>query len=185
MKTSYLFCCLLLFALFIVCAGCMEPPIKEPTASVSDIAFSDISLKTMKVNTTVIIHNPNPIGAKLNKVAFDVYYLDDIPAYLGHGEQTNISVVQNGNTTVIIPVAVENIQALNALGSLLRKGSITLIVNGSAFIDVKVTSFEKRFEQNKTFLAGDLGLPQNPIPGTSVNITDAVRQLGGLLDAVS
>jgi LEA14-like dessication related protein len=182
MKTWYFPGILLLSVLLIFIAGCMEPPIKEPTVSVSDIAFSDISLKTMKVNTTVIINNPNPFGAKLNKVAFDVYYLDDAPAYLGHGEQTNISVIQNGNTTVTIPVTIENIQALNALGSLVRKGSITLNVNGSAFIDVKVTSFEKRFGQNKTFMARDLGIPVNALPGTA---SDALEQLAGLLGAVS
>lgn len=182
MKTWYPPCILLLSVLLILVAGCMEPPVKEPTVSVSDIAFSDISLKTMKVNTTVIIYNPNPIGAKLNKVAFDVYYLDDTPAYLGHGEQTDISVIQNGNTTVTIPVTIENVQALNALGSLVRKGSITLNVNGSAFIDVKVTSFEKRFEQNKTFMARDLGIPVITPTGTT---GDALQQLAGLLGAVS
>jgi hypothetical protein len=51
--------------------------LKEPTVTVSDIAFSDLSLKTMIVNTTVTIYNPNPAGAKLTKVAFDVFYLDD------------------------------------------------------------------------------------------------------------
>jgi LEA14-like dessication related protein len=182
MNTWYPRCILLLSALLILAAGCMEAPVKEPTVSVSDIAFSDISLKSMKVNTTVIINNPNPFGAKLNKVAFDVYYLDDTPAYLGHGEQTNISMIQNGNTTVIIPVTIENIPALTALGSLVKKGSITLNVNGSAFIDVKVTSFEKRFGQNKTFMARDLGIPANALPGTAF---DALQQLAGLPGAVS
>lgn len=182
MNTWYPRCILLLSALLILVAGCMEAPVKDPTVSVSDIAFSDISLKTLKVNTTVIINNPNPFGAKLNKVAFDVYYLDDTMAYLGHGEQTNISVMQKGNTTVIIPVTIENIPALNALGSLVKKGSITLNVNGSAFIDVKVTSFEKRFGQNKTFMARDLGIPANVLSGTA---GDALQQLAGLPGAVS
>jgi LEA14-like dessication related protein len=177
----------ILFAIFILSAGCTEPPIKDPTVSVSDIALSDVTLQTMTVNATVVIFNPNPVGAKLNKVAFDVYYLDDIQNYLGHGEQTNIDVISSGNTTVTIPVTIGNIQAIKAVATLIRKGSITLNVNGSAFIDVRVTLFEKRFEQSRQFQARDFKslIPVTTVPGTSVNITDTLQQLGGLLDVVT
>jgi len=171
----------LLFALFLLTAGCMEPPIKEPVVSVSDIGLSDVSLKTMTINTTVVIYNPNPVGARLNKLAFDVFYRDDGRNYLGHGERSGIELKENGNTTVTIPVTIGNIQALQATGSLVRKGSIVLVVNGSAFIDLKVTSFEKRFEQEKEFHAGTI---EGVLPGSSVNITDKMVQLGGFLNQV-
>jgi LEA14-like dessication related protein len=177
----------IIFAIFILSAGCTEPPVKDPTVSVSDIELSDVTLQTMTVNATVVIFNPNPVGAKLNKVAFDVYYLDDIQNYLGHGEQTSIDVISSGNTTVTIPVTIGNIQAIKAVATLVRKGSITLNVNGSAFIDVRVTSFEKRFEQSRQFQARDFEylIPVKTVPGTSVNITDRLQQLGGLLDVVT
>jgi hypothetical protein len=38
----------------------------------------------MKVNTTVTIFNPNPPGAKLPKVVFDVVYFNDTQNYPGH-----------------------------------------------------------------------------------------------------
>jgi LEA14-like dessication related protein len=176
----------ILYAIFILSAGCTEPPIKDPTVSVSNITLSGVTLQTMTVNATVVIFNPNPVGAKLNKVAFDVYYLDDIPNYMGHGEQTNIDVISNGNTTETIPVTIGNIQAIKAVTTLVRKGSLTLTINGSAFIDIKVTSFEKRFEQSRQFQARDFeSLLPATLPGTSINITDPVQQLGGLLDAVT
>jgi LEA14-like dessication related protein len=186
MKHHLLSGILLLFAVFIFTAGCMEPPIQEPSVSVSDIAVSDISLQALTVNTTITIFNPNPADAKLNKVAFDLYYLDDTRNYLGQGEQTNIDVIKNGNTTVTVPVTVGNVQALKALGSLVQKGSITLFVNGSASITVKATSFEKPFEQSKEFRARDFEslIPIMTIPGTSVNITEKLEQLRGLVDAV-
>ncbi len=96
----------ILVALVILIAGCLEPPIQEPEVSVADISLSDVSLQKMTVNTTIVIFNPNPIGAKLNKVAFEIYYLDDGMKYLGHGEKTDIEVRDNGNTTVIIPVTI-------------------------------------------------------------------------------
>ena len=68
----------------------------------------------------------------------------------------------------------------------MKKGSITLSVNGSASIDIKATSFEKPFEQKKEFRARDFEslLPVTTIPGTSINITEKLQQLRGLLDAV-
>jgi LEA14-like dessication related protein len=176
----------IIFAIVIITAGCTEPPIKDPAVSVSDIELSDVTLQTMTVNATVVIFNPNPVGAKLNKVAFDVYYIDGIQNYLGHGEQTNIDVISSGNTTVAIPVTIGNIQAIKAAATLVRKGSLILTVNGSAFIDVRVTSFEKRFEQSRQFQARDFEslVPVTAVPGTSFNLTDKLQQLGGLLDVV-
>ena len=67
----------------------------------------------------------------------------------------NIDVISSGNTTVSIPVTIGNIQAIKAVATLVRKGSLTLSVNGSALIDVRVTSFEKRFEQSREFQLRD------------------------------
>jgi len=186
MKNHLLTGIFLLFAIFIFIAGCMEPPIQEPSVSVSDITVSDISLEMIKINTTVIIFNPNPIDAKLTKVALDLYYLDDTKNFLGHGEQSGIDIIKNGNTTVTLPVSIGNIQALKALGSLVQKGSIILYVNGSAQVYIKGKSFEKPFEQSKEFRARDFEslLPVTVIPGTSINITEKLQQLRGLLDAV-
>jgi len=186
MKNHLLTGIFLLFAIFIFNAGCMEPPIQEPSVSVSEIAVSDISLETIQVNTTVIIFNPNPVDAKLTQVALDLYYLDDAPNFLGHGEQSDIDLIKNGNTTVTLPVSIGNIQALKALGSLVQKGSIMLYVNGSARVDIKGKPFEKPFEQSKEFRARDFEslLPEPTIPGISINISEKVQQLRGLLEAV-
>jgi LEA14-like dessication related protein len=182
---------LLLFAILIFTAGCMEPfvqepPIQEPSVWVSDITVSDISLETIQVNTTIIIFNPNPVEAKLTTVALDLYYLDDTNNYLGHGEESTIDVIKNGNTTVNLPVTIGNVKALKALGSLVQKGSITLYVNGSAGMDINGKSFEKPFEQSKEFRARDFEslLPMTTIPGTSVNITEKLQQLRGLVESV-
>ena len=182
---------LLIVTILIFTAGCIEPliqepPIQEPSVSVSDIAVSEVSLEKIRVNTKVSIYNPNPVDAQLTKVALDLYYLDDAQNYLGHSEQSIIDVIKNGNTTVDLPVTIGNVQALKALGSLVQKGAITLYVNGSARIDINGKSFEKPFEQSKEFRARDFEslLPITAIPGTSVNVTEKLQQLKGLLDAV-
>ena len=185
MKIRILSITFILLTLVLLFSGCMEAPIKKPVVTVNTITLSDVSLRTMTVNTTVNIFNPNPIGAKLNKIAFDVYYIDDTRNYLGHGEKSDIDVKENGNTTVTIPLIIGTAEAIDAAGSLVRKGSIIVNVNGSALIDVKVTSFEKRFEQNREFKATEFtGLLPATIPGTSIDIPEGIRQIGGLLDSV-
>ena len=175
-----------LLGLMLVVSGCTEPPVKDPVVTVGNITLSDVTLRTMKVNTTVTIFNPNPIGARMNRLAFDVYYLDGSRTLLGHGEKSDIDIRENGNTSIEIPVTISNVQAVNAAGSLLRNGNITLYVNGSAFIDVKVTSFEKPFEQSRTFEASEFsGLIPATIPGTDINVSEGIQQLGGLLESVS
>jgi len=113
----------IIIAVFLFTAGCTEPPIKDPVVTVSDIGLSDVTLQTMTVNATVVIFNPNSIGAKLSKAAFDIYYLDDTPNFLGHGEQTDIDVISSGNTTVTIPT-IGNIQAIRAVAT--RSGKVLL-----------------------------------------------------------
>ena len=186
MRNHLLSCIFLLITMGIFVAGCMEAPVQEPMVSVGDIAVSEVSLPAITVNTTVIIYNPNQITGKINNITVDLYYLDDSENYLGHGEQSAIDVIKDGNTTVTIPITIGNVQALRALGSLVRKGSIILSVNGSANIDIKTKSFEKHFEQSKEFRVRDFEslLPVITIPGTSINVTEKAEQIRELLDLV-
>ena len=176
----------ILFFVFLLTCGCSsEPPIQQPTVTVSDITLSDVSLRTMTVNTTVLINNPNAIGAHVNRVAFNVYYLDaKTPQYLGHGERNNVDIRENGNTSLIIPVTISNMQALKAIGTLAEKGSITLRVNGSAFVDVKVTEFELPFVQEKEFAASEFEayLPVSALG--SINVTEKVGQIKDILSGL-
>jgi LEA14-like dessication related protein len=177
----------LLFAIFIIIAGCTQPSLKQPTVTVSNITLSDVTLNTMTVNTTVIVDNPNPEGADLNRVAFDIWYIDDTIHYLGHGEQKALTIRENGNTTVTIPVQIGNVQALQAVGSLVRNGNITLMVNGSAFVDLKVTSYELPFTQHRVIMASEFTglIPEIPVGGRTINVTEGLDQARGLLDALT
>jgi len=187
MKPALLPFIFFLFGLFILNSGCMEPPIREPIVSVSDIALSNVSFSAITVNTTVTIFNPNPIGARVSRVTFDVYYLGDTWTYLGHGEQTGFDVKSDGNTSVVVPVNIGTAPAIGAIGSLVRKGSLTVRVNGSAFVDIRVTSFEKQFEQSRVINASDIEgiVPMAAIPGIAIHGTDNLGQLGRILGSVT
>lgn len=175
----------LVFFLFLLTCGCSsEPVIKQPVVTIADISLADVSLRAMTVNTTVNIYNPNPVGANLNKIVFDVWYLDNTPQYLGHGERYEVDIRENGNTSLTIPVTISNMQALKAISSLAGKGSITLRVNGSAFIDVKVTEYELPFAQEKEVPASEFEayLPISAI--AAINVTEKVGQVKDFLSAL-
>ena len=176
----------LVFVLIILTAGCTQPALKDPVVTVGEISLSDVSLQAMTVNTTVNIFNPNPVGADLKKIGFDVWYLDDSLHYLGHGEQFNITVKENGNTSLTIPVKIGTVQAAQGVGSLIRKGSLQVRVNGSAVIDLKLTSYEKPFEQTREFQRSEFeNLLPATIPGTDINVSEGIEQLGGLWGSIS
>jgi LEA14-like dessication related protein len=186
MISRYLSGALVVFILCLLTAGCTQPALKDPVVTVGDIALSDVSMQAMTVNTTVNIFNPNPVGADLKKLAFDVWYLDDTPHYLGHGEQAGITVKESGNTSVTIPVRIGTAEAAQGVGSLVRKGSILIRVNGSAVIDLKLTTYEKPFEQTREFSLSEFeGLLPATIPGTDISVSEGIQQLGGLLGSVS
>ncbi len=136
----------LLIVIAIAVSGCTQQ-IQKPTVSVSNINVRGITLQTLNLDVNIIIDNPNAVGANLTKIAFDMYYLQDSQAkYLGHGEQYNVEVRPQGQTTVTVPVVVENQQVIRALMQAVRNGAITIKTSGSASLDLKVTTFEIPFE---------------------------------------
>jgi len=185
MRTHLLSGILLLFFLCLLFAGCStEAPVKQPVVTVTDVTLSDVSLRTLTVNTTVNIFNPNPVGADLKRTAFDLYYVAGGSArYLGHGELKGFRVRESGNTSVTIPVKIGTVPAAQAVGTLVKDGSLTVKVNGTAAIDLNVISYDLPFEQERVFYAEAFTslVPEISVAGISVNTSDAINQGRGIL----
>lgn len=148
-KTMYRELALFLIAAAVAVSGCAEA-LQKPTVSVSDITVRGITPQTLDLDAHVIIDNPNPVGANLTKIAFDLYYLENGQSkYLGHGEKYNVEVRSQGQTTVIVPVVIDNQQAVGAVIEAARRGAVTIRASGSAFLDLKVTTFEIPFEESR------------------------------------
>lgn len=180
MRTYILSSIFLLFFLCLLFAGCTtEAPLKPPVVTVTDVRLSDVSLRTLTVNTTVNIFNPNPVGADLRRTVFDLYYVTGgSDRYLGHGELSGLSVREKGNTTVTIPVKIGTVQAAQAVGTLVRDETLTVKVNGTAAIDLKVTSYDLPFEHQRVFYLNEFTslLPEISIAGMSVNTSEVISQ---------
>lgn len=126
--------------------------IGKPTADVKSVKVNEITFNTTELTVQIIAHNPNPLGVTLNKVNYNVYFLQNgNPKFLGDGVRTkNIHVRADGDTTFTVPFEANNSDAIRALGEFARdEGEVRIKVNGSIFVDLKITNLEVPFSKIK------------------------------------
>jgi len=135
----------ILLSCAVLSCGCFNKP-KEPKISVDEVEFKNVSTKETNLNIRIIVDNPNSIGVHVNKISFDVYYIDNEgkSKYLGHGEKENIDI-RPGKTTIEIPLTLLNERLIKALEG--RGEKLTLEIDGSANVDLKVTGIDVPFKQ--------------------------------------
>jgi LEA14-like dessication related protein len=84
-------------------------PLREPTITVDEIEIENVTWESTALTLRLTVDNPNPIGATLTRVSFDVYFLENSQAvYLAHGEREGVVIGPGGETPVSIPVTVDN-----------------------------------------------------------------------------
>ncbi|MCM2465002.1 LEA type 2 family protein [Methanoculleus oceani] len=138
----------LLIAVLLCSAGCVVPALREPTITLSGVAVENITPGSIDLSLRLVVDNPNPVGATLARVSFDVYFFDDREwVFLAHGEQEGIAIRPNGETAVTIPVTVDNLRLVQAFLRGLADGAVTLRVSGSGVLDFGITTFEVPFER--------------------------------------
>ena len=120
-----------------------------PEVEVERIAVTNLKITHMEADVGLLIQNPYPIGANIDKITFSMYYVGQgKERYLGSGEKEAFRI-NSGPTSVVIPVQVSNIGLLSALVEAATKGAITVKVNGTATIDLPFTSYEIPFEETQ------------------------------------
>ena len=134
----------------VINCGCMDNKLKEPTFTVDSIDFKGVGFDTTNLSIRLIIDNPNPIGVHVNKIVFDIYYIDNNgnSKYLGHGEKNNIDI-RSGQTAIDIPITLSNKKLIEALEKN-KNNKITLEIDGSANVDLKITSVDIPFKTRQT-----------------------------------
>jgi LEA14-like dessication related protein len=125
---------------------------KAGTADVDIVGISlkDISLTTLTVNVTVSVHNPNPVGAVLHRIAYVIYFEEDGDwIQLGRADSSE-DVMINAKSSTSFGI-INKIEILSAIGALYQAynqgGSATLKVVGSAWVGIGPVSTEVPFER--------------------------------------
>lgn len=138
----------LLILILLCSAGCVIPRFQEPTVTVDGAKIENVTLGRIDLLVLLTVDNPNPVGATLSRLSFDVFFLNNgQPVFLAHGERGEFKVRASGNTSVSIPVTVDNMRLVQVLLLALRDGAVTLQVNGSGVLDYGIATFEVPFNR--------------------------------------
>ena len=129
--------------------GC-STRLAEPTVTVSNITLESASLSSLNILAKIQVENPNPVGITIANLSFDLYYeTDKGEQYLGHGGRENIVLPKDSTTSFDVPVEIESVPALSAVGVVLQKGSVPVVLRGTAAVDLKVTTVKIPFEKRQ------------------------------------
>ena len=131
----HLFAVFGLIAAVILVAGC-SMIVKEPQIDVKDVAITSATLQEIRLNVTLNVNNPNPVGVTIKSVVFDIYYQqgNDWVA-IGHGEGGGYAI-KPGMNEITVPVTIQSSKLLGAGIGALMKGEITLQIRGTAVPDL-------------------------------------------------
>ncbi len=159
-KTHLVLIFILILTTITLTSGCLGTKAREPTIELSEINIKEISFGITTLEAEAILNNPNPMGANLDRITYDLYFLngEDDWEFLASGAQEDISIEANGNTTLYMPLRIDNMQALVAAFMGFHRESMTFKVNGSAFFDLKIISYEVPFERVMVLSEDDMGL---------------------------
>jgi LEA14-like dessication related protein len=124
-----------LIAALTLIAGC-SMVIKEPQIDVKNVAITSTNLQEIRVNVTLNVNNPNPIGITIKSVVFDVYYQQGNDwVLIGHGEGGGYAI-KPGMNEITVPVTLKTSEVMGAGIGALMKGEITVQIRGTAVPDL-------------------------------------------------
>lgn len=150
---SVLTCILLISILGLSCKPETKVEKVSPKLEIPKLSLANVSPTAATVEAKVKVENPNPAGATLDRIAYDIYFQEDMEwHHLGKADRgEDISIKANDSTTFNIENKIELAGAIRALYQFLsQQGSVNLKVSGSAWLKVGPASFEVPFEQVQT-----------------------------------
>jgi LEA14-like dessication related protein len=129
---------LVLVLLALISAGCpkVNEVVKEkftpPTVQVTNVALGGISMEKIDFLVDLEINNPNPIGAKVSTVDYNLF-LDDEPLMSGQ-LQPNVQIKASGITPASVTVSVGFNEAIQIFTRVLGQDTVAYKVTGKVHI---------------------------------------------------
>ena len=114
------------------------------------IRFEGISLTAVTVDVTVSVHNSNPVGAVLHRIAYVIYFEEDGRwVQLGSADRTeDVTIKASSSTSFDIINEIGTLTAVAALYEMYKQGgAVNLKVTGSAWVAIGPVTVEVPFER--------------------------------------
>jgi len=136
--------------------------LKEPEVSVTGMQIKGVSMSDMKLDFTLGVDNPNPLGVKLSGLN---YKLDvDGNSLLAGDTKNKLKVAANSKANVTLPLDLRYKDLAGGIGALLNKDEVAYELSGSMDFGLFSVPYKKR---------GTLKLPT--LPKVSVAWVDIER----------
>ena len=118
-------------------------------AEITSITLREIGLTRLSVDIGVMVENPNPIGATVDRVAYDIYFqLNNEWVHLGRADKDeNIAIGSHEQVTVEVTHEIGTLSVVRMLlQAFLQQGVVDIKASGSVWIKIWFMSFEIPFE---------------------------------------
>ena len=122
-------------------------------AEVTAITLREVGLSRLELAATVKVENVMPIGITVDRIAYDLYFLqNDDWIYLGRAERTeDIVVPGRGTTTIEVSHEVRTLSVATMLLEAIRQmGQVDMMLSGSARIEFGPLNLAVPFERTRT-----------------------------------
>ncbi|MCS7207560.1 MAG: CvpA family protein [Dehalococcoidia bacterium] len=108
--------------------------VERPTAQVSRVRVSDLSPSQVRITATLRLNNPNPFGANIRQVRYQVWHQQGgARVLLGEGEKKALRLKANGPTEVALEVVVRDAGKAGAVfAEASQRRAVALAVEGEA-----------------------------------------------------
>lgn len=147
---KYVALCLILIFVSILAVWIGKPNVQIDSVKIYN---EDINLKNYILNITFHYEKTNPIPLTMNKIYFDIYFIDNGDSkftYIGHGESIEKEELDEERVFFTVPTQIKNVTLFEAFyRNFTKYEPITIKVNGSMFFDLIITSYEIPFEITK------------------------------------
>ena len=112
------------------------PSLVEPKVTIEGVKIRAIHLTSLDLEVTLKVQNNNPIDAVLRELPFTVFLMSAKGRQeIASGNTGRMEIPANGNTDIVVPVTSSDLALLEALATIVEKGSVRLEIKGSAVID--------------------------------------------------
>lgn len=146
----------LCLALFVIS---MTVWIVKPNVRIYDVEIYPDGINLKNLTLTLKLDKSNDIALNINKIYYNVYFLNQYDSKftsIGDGESTEKNEWNYRWKTVSIPTRIKNETAFKILyQNYTEYKPITIKVNGSIFLDLKISSYEIPFETTKEIKKSD------------------------------
>lgn len=143
---------------FVACKPKVEVENVAPNPDILTLDLRNLSLTTATVDVTVTVENPNPIGATLDRIAYDIYFEENGRwVHLGTADRLeDVTIRASSSTAFDISNDITILSACRALfQAVTTEVTVNIKVSGSAWFKVGPASFEVPFEEVRA-LSADL-----------------------------